>query len=237
MEVYGVIYLIWNMVNGKKYVGQTTKTVGERFYAHSYADSVIGRAIRKYGRENFRYGVIKSCISSEELNYWEKFFVSALKAKTPYGYNMTDGGEYVFAMTNETRKKISVAQLGEKHHFFGKHHTDEHRAKMSKKFKGKKRPPEVGRKISATKKGKHFSAIHCIKMSVARRGNSPFKNLLAEIDARQFSYRILAELMSVSSTNVARKMRGERKFNADEIKKLEEIFGKPAEYLLQRDDE
>lgn len=33
--MYGVMYLIWNMVNGKKYVGQTVKTVKERFKQHA----------------------------------------------------------------------------------------------------------------------------------------------------------------------------------------------------------
>ena len=163
MEVIGVVYLIWNLVNGKRYVGQTTKTVKERFYAHSYADSVIGRAIKKYGKKNFRYGVIKSCTSREELNCREKYFVAVLKSKTPYGYNMTDGGEYVYSMSDKARKEISLKQLGEKHHFFGKHHTPEQKAAVSAKLRGKKRPPEVGRKISATKKGKPFCICRDIR--------------------------------------------------------------------------
>ena len=36
---------------------------------------------------------------------------------------------------------------------------------------------------------------------------------------------------------VSAKMRCKQKFTPNEIKKLEEIFGKPVEYLLQRDDE
>ena len=59
MKPFGIVYLIWNMVNGKKYVGQTIQPLEKRFNAHKYADSLLGRAIRKYGAENFRYGVIK----------------------------------------------------------------------------------------------------------------------------------------------------------------------------------
>lgn len=35
MEVIGVIYLIWNLVNGKRYVGQTTQPLKKRFDAHA----------------------------------------------------------------------------------------------------------------------------------------------------------------------------------------------------------
>ncbi|MBR3051000.1 MAG: GIY-YIG nuclease family protein, partial [Selenomonadaceae bacterium] len=60
MKVFGVVYLIWNIVNGKKYVGQTVKA---RFNEHARQNGIIGRAIRKYGKKNFRYGIVKSCAS------------------------------------------------------------------------------------------------------------------------------------------------------------------------------
>lgn len=98
MKVFGVVYLIQNLVNGKKYVGQTIKTVKERFNEHSWENTIISKAIRKHGKENFRYGVIKSCASKEEMDYWEKFFIAALKTKSPLGYNLTDGGEGVVGL-------------------------------------------------------------------------------------------------------------------------------------------
>ena len=75
---------------------------------------LVGKAIRKHGRENFRYGVIKSCASKEEMDYWEKYFIVALHSKTPYGYNCTDGGEGVigFKHTPETCIKMSAMKKG-----------------------------------------------------------------------------------------------------------------------------
>ena len=90
MKAFGVVYLIINLVNGKKYVGQTIKTVAKRFNEHSHEKTFIGRAIRKHGKENFRYGVIKSCASKSEMDYWEKFFIKTLKTKSPNSYNLTD---------------------------------------------------------------------------------------------------------------------------------------------------
>ena len=105
-------------------------------------------------------------------------------------------------VSEETRKKFSLALSGENHYFFGKHHTAKTRARIGS----------------------------------AQRGYSPYKNLLNEIDARQFSYTSLAKLMGIAGMTVSGKMRCKQNFNADEIKKLEEIFGKPAEYLLKRDN-
>ena len=107
MEVYGIVYLIINMINGKRYVGQTTGQLKKRFKCHAYANTAIGKAIRKYGKKNFRYGVIKNCASREELNQWEMFFIAALKSKIPYGYNMTDGGEGGNGALGISRRKKS----------------------------------------------------------------------------------------------------------------------------------
>ena len=104
---------------------------------------------------------------------------------------------------------------------------DEVRAKMSTSQSGEKNPNY----------GKHHSASTRAKMSAAQRGYSPFRNLLNEIDARQFSYRSLAELMGISSMTLSGKMRCKQKFTERDKIKLVEIFGKTIEYLLQRDDE
>ncbi|MBQ6296242.1 MAG: GIY-YIG nuclease family protein [Selenomonadaceae bacterium] len=89
MEVYGVVYLILNTINGKMYVGQTKHTVEERFNQHAYVKTAIGNAIHKYGKKNFRYCVIKCCASKADMDYWEKFFIILLGSKYPNGYNLT----------------------------------------------------------------------------------------------------------------------------------------------------
>ena len=107
----GAVYLIQNLVNGKRYVGQTTKTVKGRFEGHARCKkTLIGKAIRKYGKKNFRYGIIKTCATKAELDYWEKYFIAALKSKVPYGYNIADGGDYAHAP--QSLKLMSEKQLG-----------------------------------------------------------------------------------------------------------------------------
>ena len=216
---YGAVYLIWNMVNGKKYVGQTIQSLEERMKQHSYGNLYVDKAIRKYGIENFLYGIIKGCSSKAELDYWEKFFIIALKTKTPIGYNLTDGGEGTV----------------------GRRHTPETIAKMSAIKLGKKRSAETCAKISESRKGIGLgiprSYETCAKISAIKRANNPFKNLLREMDIHKISYRRLAKILGLSShASVSRRLNGEYNFTANDKIKLVETFDLPIEYLLQRDE-
>ena len=90
--MYGVIYAIKNKINSKKYVGQTTLTVQERFSAHSKADSLLGKDIRSFGKENFSIEVLEECETAEQLNEREIFWIAELNCKYPNGYNTMNGG-------------------------------------------------------------------------------------------------------------------------------------------------
>lgn len=135
---FGVIYKITCLVNGKPYIGQTKQTLNRRIGQHATADSYIGKAIRKYGWENFTVEVLEECETPEQLNERERFWIACFNCKHPNGYNLTDGGDGSLGCTQETRDKMSAAQRGEKNHFFGKHHTVETRAKLKMANSGKK---------------------------------------------------------------------------------------------------
>lgn len=74
------------------------------------------------------------------------------------------------------------------------------------------------------------------KISAARRGESPYKNLLAELDKLNLSYTGLAKLLDLPRKSISNKIRGIYNFNEEEIAKLVAICDKPAEYILARDD-
>ena len=76
----------------------------------------------------------------------------------------------------------------------------------------------------------------CVRPPTPKRVNSPYQNLIKELDSRQLSYAKLAELMGAEKNSIARKMRGDRSFMEREKEKLSEIFGKPVEYLMARDE-
>ena len=258
--MYGVVYLILNKINGRKYVGQTIQQLKVRFNEHAAKrnNAPLGKAIKKYGRENFYCGVIKTCASKAELDYWEKYYIAALKTKKPYGYNLTDGGEGTqgYHLTPEQRAKLSakmsIVLLGNKH-TLGYRHTPKSRAKMSATRKGKPKSPEwrakigagnIGKKLTeesrakirAAHMGKPLSAEHRAKIAATEHGNNPFKNLLREIELRQLTYKALSKLIDMPLSSLSYKMQGVRKFTEGDKVKLEKFFGKPIEYLLARDD-
>ena len=184
----GIIYLITNLLNGKKYVGQTRQTFKRRMTEHK-RDSNRNRpgietAIKKYGWENFKAEIIETC-PVELLNEREIFWIAELNSKYPIGYNLTDGGDggRGFSPSAETRKKISDKMKDRPAHNKGKRHTAEARAKMSAaqkaignvppSWKGKKRKHslETRLKISATLKGTHHSEESRAKMSVSQKAH------------------------------------------------------------------
>ena len=68
--------------------------------------------------------------------------------------------------TEESKKKISEARKGEKNSFYGKHHTEESKKKISEARKGEKNPFY----------GKQLTEEHKKKLSKARKGTHFFNN-------------------------------------------------------------
>ena len=78
------------------YVGQAINSA-ERFIAHCKPssiknnNSIIDKAIQKYGANNFWFEIIESQI--ENYNEREKYWIKELNALSPNGYNIQLGGE------------------------------------------------------------------------------------------------------------------------------------------------
>lgn len=83
-------------------------------------------------------------------------------------------------MSEETRRKISEAQIGEKAYWYGKHFSEETKKKMSESQTGKHLSEETKKKLSESKTGekaywygKHLSEEHKRKMSESHTGKYP----------------------------------------------------------------
>ena len=159
----GVIYLRTNKINGKKYVGQTTNFKNREYQwkeinnRYSTENSLIDKARKKYGIDNFDVKIIKEC-NDEELDYWEMYYIQQFQTKKPYGYNLTDGGcgSRGYTISEETRKKMSENNA---RYWQGKKRSEEVKEALRKAsasregyWLGKKRDKETIEKIKKTRK-------------------------------------------------------------------------------------
>jgi hypothetical protein len=104
----GIIYLARNTVNGKGYVGKTVQTMEFRRACHQ-KDAIANRgyyfhkALRKYGFDAFEWSVLYEDGDNDVLCIMETRMIRRLGTKIPNGYNMTDGGEGIVGMPEESR--------------------------------------------------------------------------------------------------------------------------------------
>lgn len=136
-----VIYTIFNIINGKFYIGKTSDFRARKSEHLSVARnktkgkfSAIHKAIKKYGIHNFEFSILQKLKSELELSdaekYWILFFRSNQKE---FGYNLTQGGEGTLGHhhSKETKLKMKFAQLGQNNHNYGKLFSTETKSKIS----------------------------------------------------------------------------------------------------------
>lgn len=114
----GIIYSYTNLINGKQYIGQTINPK-QRFAQHKSSafnvndkeyNSLLHRAFRKYGYENFQYKVLAESDEIDVLNELEIALIKKYNTKTPNGYNIEDGGRNCKkSQTDEQKRKLMEA--------------------------------------------------------------------------------------------------------------------------------
>ncbi len=257
----GYIYLLIDGTNDFEYVGQTRRSVELRFKEHLHEKTYIGNAMRAHGADMFVVAILKQCDTNEELDRWEKHFILSRGTKSPNGYNCTDGGNACTGLAPESHAKMSALRRHYSPYKNLLAEMDRRQlsytalAKLAglspRKISDKMRGRYKFTTKDAAKLVKFFglpaeyllerddglSAItsqseRSTKISLARREESPYKNLLAEMDKRRLSYSELAKILGVTQPTVSHKMRGRYKFTARDKAKLVEFFGLPAEYLF-----
>lgn len=120
------IYLIINQINGKQYIGQTRTTTAIRWKTHCrnaapQADTIVDRAIWKYGPDKFTVKCLWWGTSHMRMNELEVRCIRLFQTRVPAGYNLKLGGSH----HPVTRSTMSRAHKG-------RPLTLEHRAKMSR---------------------------------------------------------------------------------------------------------
>jgi group I intron endonuclease len=161
----GFIYKITNKVNGKCYIGETTKDdPNKRWNQHKNTISrgvgcpALQLAVNKYGIENFVFSVLIICFDSDRFKY-EKEYIQKYNTLGPNGYNMTLGGEgggFVGKKhTEETKQLIKSKTSGANNPNFGKKKSPEEIKRMSERMKGENNP-NFGKKFTKEEKQKRL---------------------------------------------------------------------------------
>lgn len=124
----GLVYCITNLINEKKYIGQTTK-FKNRKNEHLYKlendiheNKHLQNSYNKYGKDNFVFTIINKNIPVEILDDWELYYIEEI-----YGTYSNKG--YNMILSHE-------ALRGENNPFYGKKHSDEVLRRISKKISG-----------------------------------------------------------------------------------------------------
>ena len=120
------IYKIWNEINDKLYIGQTSLSIDYRFKQHchdakrrSYEQRPLYLAMNKYGFDKFHIELIEECDSDcvlEREIYWINYYNTY-----SYGYNATLGGKGITLYDYDSfcelyEQGYTLKQIGEQLH-------------------------------------------------------------------------------------------------------------------------
>jgi group I intron endonuclease len=87
-----MVYKATNIINGKGYVGKTTKTLKKRFYGHKSCAKkpkcYFHRALYKYSIENFKIEVLWEGDNEDEMNKMERKMILFYETFGKKGYNI-----------------------------------------------------------------------------------------------------------------------------------------------------
>lgn len=141
------VYVVFNNLDGKCYVGKTKGSYLRRWKGHIQASRTKKKAfyfqyaIAKHGLQAFTVHLLLKCTNNVDACKAEKYWILFYKSnEAEFGYNLTDGGEGPHggkAFDAEHRRKLSESNRGkhdhrgERHPLWGKHHSDETRKKIA----------------------------------------------------------------------------------------------------------
>lgn len=188
MERTYCVYKHTNKVNGKVYIGITCKKDPRRRWAGGSgyrSNPHFWQAIEKYGWDGFTHEILCSGLSQQEACAEEIRLIAEYQSQDrEKGYNHSPGGEnplvwysgeshpmYGKHHTEETRAKMSAAHSGENHRCYGTHLPEETRRKIGDANRGRKLPEWQKQMLVAMNTGRKASVETRLKMSLSHQGH------------------------------------------------------------------
>ena len=157
MNKESFVYLWYDSRNKMFYLGKHKGTPDDGYthsssiWEHFSSDSVpegVKRRVLIYGSDKDMYELETKLLLNRKEKCWDRYYNANIcgkfyrppESRTPH--------------TEETKRKISEAQLGEKNHRYGIKHTEETKRKIGEFHKGKIVTEETKRKMSEALKGR-----------------------------------------------------------------------------------
>lgn len=176
------VYRWINQETGESYVGSArnlTPPATKRlrvYYSQSGlveilngSTSRIFRAWLKYGYSNFRLEILEYCDCDKCLER-EQFYLDSLNPEYNILKKAGSSSSLGYKHTKDTIAKLALALKGEKHPMFGKFHSEETLAQMSKIKLGKKVSEATIAKLSEAFKGeKNPMFVACAQKAFGRK--------------------------------------------------------------------
>jgi group I intron endonuclease len=109
---YHFIYKTTNLINNRYYIGlHSTDNLDDEYLG---SGTYLNRAIKKYGKPNFKREILEFHKSRKDVIIREKELVTLLEVQDANCMNMVRGGQSVeiITHTDETRRKISETTKG-----------------------------------------------------------------------------------------------------------------------------
>ena len=198
---------------------------GRGYYKQSY----FYNAIKKYGFNNFMHEILIDGLTKEEAEQKEIELIAEYQSNNrEFGYNIANGGNCIGTVSEETKKKISKANMGNQ---YGKGHvlSDEHKRKISEAMKGnqhmkgKKMPEhvmkiliqsrqneEVKRKIAIANTGKKCSEETKKKLSDSHKGLGAKKVVCVETGVIYDSIKEASKQLNLKGHHIGTCCSGDR---------------------------
>ena len=195
--------------NNKRYVGVESNT-GKRKSQHSkgYKQTLVGRAISKYGWENckFRYLIINA--TPETCYHIEKKLIKLWKLQDrKKGYNISSGGECA-ALGHKQSEKTIKKRIESRKDYKPSKKTKE---KISNSLKGRKHTKERRLNQSKAKNGREFKVYKIVKYKGTPRNWNSFEILKEKYIGTWISQTECAEDLNINRCKIGACLNKNRK--------------------------
>lgn len=178
------IYKIESLNNGKIYIGSSVNINSRIFQGHvnklkkgTHYNNHLQNHANKHRIDDLSFEILKLCLKSRLIK-WEQYYIDALKpefnicqiAYSPLGIKRSEECKEKHRIHFKemwTNPEYRKSKTGTGNSFYGKHHSEETKRKLSKLAQNRKCPEEAKQKISKSSKKRWKNSEYSEQQKIA----------------------------------------------------------------------